>query len=182
MAVVPLRIGVPQVFISVNDPATNVPSLLTLSGFAVSSITPSPATNFIINDVKTPVSLNTNYQFMLALLCVDNVNKGYTFNAASPGSGVAQVTTAGNGFRLYVPNANWPANYGGAIAVCVFVKKGSASVWTLSELAYLDTSADFEHVVLCDAFPGAPTFTTALLQSSTTDTVAGSRTGIGILY
>lgn len=58
-----VRIGVPQIFLSV-DSTTAVPSLATLS-FTACDITP---TDYLINDGNQPLKSSDTYQVMLGLV------------------------------------------------------------------------------------------------------------------
>lgn len=177
MAVNVIRIGVPVVKLSVQN-STAVPSLSTLV-FDCSAVTP---TDSLQASIRNPLAAATNYQVMLALLGIDATNGGYTINYASPGSGILTVT-AGQAIKVHVTNGNWPANFDQATACAVFLKKGSVSTWTLADLAYIDTSSDFNFAIMADAAPGSPSgFTTALLQSTTTDATLGSRAPVGVTY
>jgi len=169
------RIGVASVSIPVND-TTAVPSLSTLT-FTASAVTP---TILEINDVNQALPASTNMQVIVGLVGRDEANGGYTVGHCSPGSGIVSLTT-GQAIEVKVPVANWPADTNKAIALAVFLKIG-ASDFYLADFAYLDLDTDFSFLIKAKPLSGASSFTSTLLQSTTSDDNLGDRTPKGITY
>ena len=166
------RVGVANVQLSV-DSSTALPALTTLA-FTASAIT---TTTTLVNDVKTALSASPTYQVMLGLVGRDTTNQGYTVGRCSPSSGNLTIT-AGQGIRISVANAAWPANFNEAVCVAVFLKIGAAD-FQLAEFAYIDTANDFVHTVTTQPSPTAITKTAAILQSTTADDDLGDREPLG---
>lgn len=169
------RIGVAGVSLSVND-STALPSLVTLA-VSASAVTPD---DLLLNDVNQSLLTSTNYQVIVGLIGRDTTNGGYTVGYCSPGTGVLTVTS-GQAILIKVANAAWPANYNKAICAAIFIKEGTSD-FKLSEFAYIDTSVDFKHLVKARPITGVSEFTSTLLQSTTVDTVLGSRAPLGVTY
>jgi hypothetical protein len=119
-------------------------------------------------------------QVIVGLVGRDATNGGYTVGRTSVSSGNLTVT-AGQGILVSVTNANWPANFDKAICAAIFLKIGSSDFY-LADLAYIDTAADFKHVVIAKPALGTNAFTSALLQSTTADAVLGDRAPLGVTY
>lgn len=170
------RIGAARVLLSVDDSTTSVPSLATLT-FSASAVTP---TDLILNDVKGSLDTTATYQVIVALVGKDLSNKGYTIGVSSPSSGSLSITT-GQGILVSVTNVNWPANFNKAICAAIFLKKNNGD-FQLAEFAYIDPSNDFKHMIVAEPLLTAPSFTSTLLQSSTTDDTLGDRAPKGVTY
>lgn len=175
MTTQPQRIGVPTIELSL-DSTTSVPSLASLT-FAASAITP---TDSLYNDSTPSLLTSEDYQVCIALVGRDTTNGGYTINAASPGSGIVNITT-GQVIEITVDEANWPANYEVAVAAAVFLKVGSGS-FQLAQFAYIPDGEDFSTVIKAKPIRTAPRFTFALLNSTTTDLILGDRAPLGVTY
>lgn len=156
---------------------TALPSLVGLT-ISASAITP---TTLLINDVKNKLDITASYQVMIGLVGEDNTNAGYTVGFCSQGSGVISSLSAGQGIQISVSNASWPANFGQAAAVAVFLKINSAD-WQLAEFAYLDDQYDFSHVITTRPIVDNPKFTTTVLRSATADATLGDRSPTGYTY
>ena len=169
------RVGSATVALSVDD-STSIPSCASLT-FTASAATP---TDLLLNDINTALPTSTNMQVIVGLVGRDSTNGGYTVSRTSVSSGNLTVTS-GQGILVTVVNANWPANFDKAICAAIFLKIGSSDFY-LADLAYIDTSTDFKHMIMARPVQGAQQFTSALLQSTTTDTVLGDRAGLGVTY
>lgn len=169
-------IGVPQIFLSVDDAAA-VPVLTTLT-FTASAVTPDTG-EYLLNDINQPLSASDTYQVMIGLVGRQE-NGGYTVGRTSPSSGNLTVT-AGQVIQVSVVNANWPANYDKAIAAAIFLKTNSGR-FQLAQFAYIDPNDDFRTFIVGKPMRAAPAFDTGLLQSTTTDETLGDRAPLGVTY
>lgn len=171
-----IRLGPAQVSLAESDVATSLPSLVGLT-ITASAITP---TSLVRNDLNLKLDTSATYQVMIGLVGEDQTNGGYTVGYCSQGSGIVSLTT-GQVIQVSVPNASWPANFSKAAAVALFLKINSAD-WQLAGFAYLDDQNDFYHTIKAKPLPDAPKFTTAVLRSTTADSVLGDRAGTGYTY
>ena len=180
MALVPIRIGVPVVQLSVDDP-TVLPSMLAVQPTA-SAMAPAVLLNA---SVKSQLTLNVNYQFILGLVGrAANGRGGYSVGVCSLPTTAVQVTAANQGIALNITSANLPANYDKSICMAVFGKRGASSTYQLFEFAYIDPGIEFNHMVLCDALQSAPAFAATTLQTATLDPTLGplDRAPLGVGY
>jgi hypothetical protein len=173
-----VRIGVPQVFLSV-DTENAVPDLTTLVYSACDSST--DITDHLNNDANQPLLTTDTYQVMLGLVGVDRTNGGYTVNRCSPGSGLITLAASGRGIKVKVLNSAWPTFYDEAICAAIFLKTNAAK-FQLAKFAFIDDAADFTTMLIAKPLRVAPKFATALLQSTTTDSILGNRLGKGVNY
>lgn len=178
--IIPVRIGVPTIQLSVEDPTVVLPSCLAV----VPGVCAEAMDDMLINDLRTPMDLNTNYQFMVALVGHSPARKGgYEVTPASQGSGIVQLTLATQAVRINIPSATMSALTYADRAVCaiVFSKKGGSSLWKVHDFAYIEPGADFNFVTASDPMPAADAFDIATLRSLTADDVLGpSRAPIGV--
>lgn len=169
------RIGVPQIFLSV-DSAVTVPSLSSLT-FTASAVTPDEG--LLLNDLNQPLLATDTYQVVLGLVGRDS-SGGYTVGQCSANSGTLTVAS-GQAIQVSVSNANWPANFNYATAAVVFLKTNSGN-FQLAQFAYVDPSDNFVTFIKAKPLRVSATFTQALLQSTTTDPILGSRVPLGVTY
>jgi len=177
MSLITTRIGVPFVGIGVPNPDVTLPSLATLV-FDASSITPIKYRNTSIQNQLSPGT----YQVILALDGYDNVNndRGLTVTQSSPGSGLITITK-GQAIKIHVAATAWP---GGSPpqtkCVAIFLKSTNSANWTLAKHAYIDPNNDFNTTISVNPMQGAATgFSTALLQSASSDPQLGGRVADG---
>lgn len=171
------RIGVPTVQISVDDDATDVPSLATLV-FQACAIS---YTDILPNDPNPRLSTSDTYQIMLGLVGRDIENGGYTVGRCSPSSGDLVLSSASQVIQISVNNEDWPADYDAAICAAIFLKINSAK-FQLAGFAYIDPAADFSKCIIRKPLSVAPRFDTSILQSTTEDDILGSRDPKGITW
>jgi hypothetical protein len=167
-------IGVPQIFLSV-DSAVGVPAVSSLT-FTASGVTPD---DLLINDTQSALSTSDTYQVIVGLVGRDPKG-GYTVGYCSPSSGNLTIT-AGQVIKVSVLNANWPANFNYATAAVIFLKTNAGN-FQLCQFSYIDPSDDFITFIPTKPLRAAPSFTSALLQSTTSDPILGSRSGLGVTY
>jgi hypothetical protein len=170
------RIGVPQIFLSVDTP-NSVPDLNTLP-FTACDVVP---TDPFINDVNQPLLTTDTYQIIVGLVGRDNTNGGYTVGECTPSGGNVTIATAGNGIKVKVLNTDWPANFDEAICAAIFLKINSAK-FQLAQFAYIDPAANFTTTLIVKPLRVAPRFETATLQSNTVHPVLGDRLPLGVVY
>jgi hypothetical protein len=175
MPVTPIRIGVPQVQLAV-DSSIALPSLSTLV-FTASGHT---LTDSLLNDINSNLSASDTYQVIVGLVGRDATNKGYTVGHCSPSSGNL-VISAGQGIKVSVLNSNWPANYDKAVCAALFLKINNAD-FQLAGFAFIDDQDDFSHVIPVKPLRAAPKFSSALLQSTTSNDILGDRAPLGFTY
>ena len=169
------KIGVPNIFLSVDDD-TATPSLAT-TVFSACAMTPDDE---LLNDVNNPLLSTDTYEVIVGLVGRETVGTGYTVGRCSLSSG-SLTLTSGQMIKVTVENAAWPAGFDTAICAVVFLKT-NASNYQLCQFAYIDPSSDFTTVIKAKPLRVAPSFTYALLTSTTSDTILGSRSGLGVTY
>ena len=170
-----VRIGPPTIQLPV-DSSTAVPACTTLT-FTACAVTP---TELLLNDVNAPLSASDTYQVIVGLVGRDTTNGGYTVGRCSPSSGDLSVT-AGQIIEVNVSNSDWPANFQYAGFAAIFLKINSAD-FQLAGFAYIDDAADFSYSISAKPLRVSPKFTSALLQSTTADSILGDRTPYGYTY
>jgi hypothetical protein len=135
-------------------------------------------TTFVQNDVRTNLEAGANYQVAVGLFGYDQVNQGWTIGKISPGSGIV-APTAGQVIRVYVPNANWPANTFNTKVAAIFLKKANGN-FQLCDFAYIDPSNDFNFFIGAEPFSGTPTRTWSFLANASGDSTFGSMAPYGM--
>lgn len=178
MASFNLRIGVLNVQLPVDQPTIAIPGLSSVTP-TVAAITPD---DLFLNDVNNPLSTTDTYTICVGLLCQDSVNKGYTVTQVSQTATPATIAT-GQVLKVSMLASGLPTYWDQAVALAIFMKTNSASTYQLQGFGYIDTSAaTLNYIVDCKPLRAVPTFTLALLQSTTSDATLGSRTGFGTTY
>lgn len=172
-----IRIGVPQIFLSV-DSAVVVPSLSSLT-FTASGVTPT-AGQLLYNDINQPLLPTDTYQVMLGFVGREPNGGGYTIGQTSASSGNLTVT-AGQVIQVSALNANWPANYTYAIAVALFLKT-NGGLFQLAGFSYIDPTSDFTTFIPVKPLRVAPTWATVILTGAQSDPILGSRLPLGVTY
>lgn len=165
--------GVSLVSFGSPDPTNNVGSLAAATT-AYSVITPDKFTQN-----SRLAALNDTYNITLALLGFDRVNKGYTIGISTPASS-DQVVTTGEGILMRIAQP-LPTGMADAIAVAVFLQKGSADP-QMVDYAYIDPFTDFSFLLMTEPLRSAFTVPQATLAAATATRQIGSRTGARVIY
>ena len=177
MSVIPIRIGVPSISLSV-DTLLGVGSASALV-FSACALTP---TDVLVNDVNQPLLATDTYQVIVGMVGRDGTNKGYTVGQTSISSGDLSVT-AGQVIEVKVANAAWSTVYGFNKAICaaIFLKINAAD-FQLVKFAYIPDTDDFTTVIMAKPLRVAPKFASSLLTATTADPILGDRVPLGITY
>lgn len=184
MSLINTRIGVPSIFLPVDDPLTIVPPLSSLtvaaSSFNAAAVTPD-AFGLLLNDLNQPLLPTDTYQVIIGLVAIDPAG-GYTVGACSPSTGNITVTT-GQVIQVTVKNNAWPANFTEAVCAAVFLKTNAGN-YQLAQFAYIPPSDDFSTFIKAKPLRVASSWTSAVLQSFTADPILGTNRsqGYGVLY
>ena len=173
-----IRIGVVDVSLPVDDTAVSVPGLSSITP-VVTAITPDDG---LPNDIDNPLSAADTYSVVIGLLAQDSNNKGYTITECSQAVTSLSVT-AGQSLLVSVGTSSLPTYWDEAVALAVFLKTNNASNYQLQGYGYLDAEAT-EVLYVIDTKPlrNVPSFALSLLQSTTGNTVIGSRVAFGTTY
>lgn len=172
-----IRIGVPQIFLSIDNGVT----LPDISAVVPTVVSATP-TDFLNNDVNQPLLTTDDYNVRVGLVGMDMVNKGYTVgkctaalvSTVSPGS-------AGDGLTVNIANGDWPSGFDSAVCAVIFLKTNAGS-YQLCDFAYIDPIYDMNFMVTVKPLRVAPIFLTALLSGTTADPILGSRVPKGISW
>lgn len=179
------RIGVPSIFLSVDDTATLVAPLTGLtvaaSSFSVNAVTPDQY-GLTLNDVNQSLLATDSYAVMVGLVARDP-SGGYTVGACGPSSGTVTIT-AGQVLMVQIKNGVFPANMDEAVCAAIFLKTGTVDSWQLCQFAYIDPNDDFTTFIKAKPLRAASAWKQAVLQSFTADPILGTNRslGFGVLY
>lgn len=174
-----LRIGVLNVQLPVDNLDVVIPGLSAVTP-VVTAIT---ADDLFLNDINNPLSTSDTYTVCVGLLCQDAVNKGYTVTRVSQTATPVSIASSDEVLKVSITTSSLPTYWDQAVALAVFMKTNSASTYQLQGFGFLDTSAStINYIIDCKPLRSVPAFTLSLLQSTTSDSVLGSRTGYGTTY
>lgn len=177
---IPVRIGVPSIALSVEDPTVSLPSMAGVVP-TVTAVNGYDSGSIQLDSLRTAMDVATNYQFMVGLVGhASNRKGGYTVTRCSEATGIAQLS-ANQAFKISIPSGSLPNLYDRAVCAVVFSRKGSSSLWKLQDFAYIESGVDLVTVVGTDPLANADAFDVAVLQSTTSDPVLGLRDPIGVL-
>jgi hypothetical protein len=173
MPTTPVRIGPPQVFLSVDN---NV--VLPAIGHITPTVTAVTTLDYLLNDVNQPLLTTDSYNVLFGLMGTDPINNGYTVGATTlPLASPVTISTKGQGLYAHIANSAWPVGFDSTIAVAVFLQINSAQ-YQLADFAFMDTSYDFNHIILGKPLRVSPKWATNILtgtsQSATNSPTTGS--------
>lgn len=171
-----IRIGVPQIFLSV-DNGVAVPDVGTVVP-TVAEVTPL---DYLINDVNQPLLTTDTYNVVLGLVGTDLANGGYTIGkTTAPLAAGVTIAASGRGLKVHVANNAWPTGFDSAVCAAVFLKINSAQ-YQLAGFAYIDPSNDFNHTIIAKPLRVAPKFSDALLFGTSAVTTNAETAGSNVV-
>lgn len=171
-----IRIGVPQVFLSV-DNGVDVPDLSTI----VQTVTDTLPSDALNNDTNQPLLTTDTYNVVVGAVGVDMTNGGYTIGkTCAPLAAGVTISAAGRGLKVYWDNADWPSGYDSAICAGVFLKINSAQ-YQLAGFAYIDDIADFNYLIFAKPLRVAPKFADSKLFGTSAPSTNAETAGAGVV-
>lgn len=159
MALPSVKAGIASILLP-TESSTSLPAFNTLV-FTASGQTLS---NPVFNSIKSKLSASVTYQVVLCPIGADTTSGGYSVGRGSPSSGNLTIT-AGQGIRVTVALADWPANYEKGL-VGVYLKQGSGD-FQLCHIFKPRTDKATNALVLNPPLVGKETVTLATLQATT---------------
>lgn len=146
--------GVPGVAFSYIDTVTT-PSL-SAATIAYSIVTPNANT---YRKNSTMPKLSGTYKVIVALMGLDDVNRGYGI-AESSALSATQTVAAGQGILVNI--ATLPANMAGAVVATIWLQKGSADP-KMAAFGFIDPGTQFSCLLMNEPWATAPSAPTAVL-------------------
>ena len=172
------QFGVDLVSFGYPDTVTTSPDI---SSATVTTTAQAP-TRFTNNTTRPQLAAGS-YKVQLAPLLYDPAG-GYTFGKGTPVPGSGTSVSAGQGLltRIAQPWTGF-TTLQNAIAMCVFVSKGSANP-VLVEYGFIDPANDFSFMAMTMGDSAAPSFTGAFIAGTTIDAtnVGSVRAGNCVAY